>query len=171
AGSGLRELKSFAGAAARPSGARGGAGYGSLRELGRPPALSPKTIARLADADAFGSLDLSRRKALWGAKALGRAGDQDDLPLFGGQTMEDGGRRGFSDSPLPSPHTEQLSMAASRPHSAPSPLEGEGWGGGWLFDSEELVPPSRLARSARAPASPPTGEETGASDPSDEVKE
>src|SRR6266700_4685200 len=40
-------------------------------------------------------------------------------------------------------------MARSKPHSAPSPLVGEGWGGGCLFDSAGLIPPSRLARSAR----------------------
>ena len=39
-------------------------------------------IARLADADAFGSLGLSRRDALWAVKALGRTGDHEDLPLF-----------------------------------------------------------------------------------------
>jgi error-prone DNA polymerase len=40
-------------------------------------------IERLADADAFGSLGLTRRQALWAAKALGRVGDKDDdLPLF-----------------------------------------------------------------------------------------
>src|SRR5207244_4695888 len=107
--------------------------------------LSPKMIARLADADAFGSLELSRRKALWAAKALGRAGDQDDLPLFGG----------FSESPLPPPPgAEQSPMLLGEPHSPPSPLEGEGWGGGCLFDSAELIPPSRFARSAPAPTSP-----------------
>ncbi|HZD91421.1 MAG TPA: OB-fold nucleic acid binding domain-containing protein, partial [Pseudolabrys sp.] len=35
-----------------------------------------------ADADAFGSLGLSRRDALWAVKALGRTGDHEDLPLF-----------------------------------------------------------------------------------------
>ena len=40
-------------------------------------------LERLADADAFGSLGLTRREALWAAKALGRVGDRDDdLPLF-----------------------------------------------------------------------------------------
>src|ERR1044072_1400246 len=50
--------------------------------------LSPRIIERLADADAFGSLGLTRRQALWAAKALGRVGgSDDDLPLFRVHTM------------------------------------------------------------------------------------
>jgi error-prone DNA polymerase len=60
-----------------------GAGYTSVRDLWLRTALPPHIVARLADADAFGSLGLSRRQALWAAKALGRVGDKDDdLPLF-----------------------------------------------------------------------------------------
>jgi DNA polymerase III alpha subunit len=62
---------------------RRGAGYGSVRDLWLRTALPSHVIERLADADAFGSLGLTRRQALWAAKALGRVGDrQDDLPLF-----------------------------------------------------------------------------------------
>jgi len=53
--------------------------------------------------------------------------------------------------------------ARRRPQSAPSPLEGEGRGGGCLFDSAGFVPPSRLARRTREPTSPTRGEVTGAS--------
>jgi error-prone DNA polymerase len=57
--------------------------YESVRDLWLRTELSPRTIERLADADAFGSLGLTRRQALWAAKGLGRVGDkQDDLPLF-----------------------------------------------------------------------------------------
>jgi len=57
--------------------------YDSMRDLWLRAALSPRVLERLADADAFGSLGLSRREALWAAKALGRVGDHDDdLPLF-----------------------------------------------------------------------------------------
>src|SRR5438128_12636515 len=45
-------------------------------------------------------------------------------------------------------------LTRSKPQSAPSPLVGEGWGGGYLFDSADLIPPSRLARRAREPTSP-----------------
>jgi error-prone DNA polymerase len=57
--------------------------YTSVRDLWLRTGLSPRIIERLADADAFGSLGLSRRQALWAAKALGRVGErEDDLPLF-----------------------------------------------------------------------------------------
>jgi hypothetical protein len=75
-------------------------------------------------------------------------------------------------------------MTETEPQSAPSPLVGEGWGGGCLFDSARPIPPSRLAhaksdvsdlanvnteigncrfRMAREPTSPTRGEVTGAS--------
>jgi error-prone DNA polymerase len=58
-------------------------GYASIRDLWLRTALPSHVIARLADADAFASLGLNRRQALWAAKALGRVGDKhDDLPLF-----------------------------------------------------------------------------------------
>jgi len=57
--------------------------YDSVRDVWLRTALSPRVLERLADADAFGSLGLTRREALWAAKALGRVGDRDDdLPLF-----------------------------------------------------------------------------------------
>jgi error-prone DNA polymerase len=63
--------------------ARRGDGYASVRDLWLRTGLAASVIERLADADAFGSLGLSRREALWAAKALGRVGDkEDDLPLF-----------------------------------------------------------------------------------------
>jgi error-prone DNA polymerase len=57
--------------------------YDSMRDVWLRTGLSPRVLERLADADAFGSLGLARREALWAAKALGRVGDRDDdLPLF-----------------------------------------------------------------------------------------
>jgi len=56
-----------------------------VRDVWLRTSLSPRVLERLADADAFGSLGLSRRDALWAVKALGRVGDcDDDLPLFAG---------------------------------------------------------------------------------------
>jgi error-prone DNA polymerase len=57
--------------------------YDSVRDLWLRTGLSPHVLEHLADADAFGSLGLSRRDAFWAVKALGRVGDRDDdLPLF-----------------------------------------------------------------------------------------
>jgi DNA polymerase III alpha subunit len=109
---GLKEVKGLAEDDAKRIVARRGTGYVLMRDLWLRTALSPKTIARLADADAFGSLKLSRRKALWGARALGRAGDQDDLPLFGFEETADA-------APLPSPGGGR---------SMPSECEASGWG-------------------------------------------
>src|SRR5690606_21977583 len=44
-------------------------------------------LERLAAADAFRSLGLSRREALWAVTGLRRSGDKDDLPLFARATM------------------------------------------------------------------------------------
>jgi error-prone DNA polymerase len=61
--------------------------YDSVRDVWLRTGLSPRVLERLADADAFGSLGLTRREALWAAKALGRVGDsEDNLPLFSGTT-------------------------------------------------------------------------------------
>jgi error-prone DNA polymerase len=45
-------------------------------------ALPPATLERLAEADAFRSLGLDRREALWVVRGLNKAGDKDDLPLL-----------------------------------------------------------------------------------------
>jgi error-prone DNA polymerase len=59
-----------------------GAGYDSIRDLWLRTGLGAAVIERLAEADAFRSLGLDRRAALWAARGLDRVGDQDDLPLF-----------------------------------------------------------------------------------------
>jgi error-prone DNA polymerase len=57
--------------------------YDSVRDVWLRTSLSPRVLERLADAAALASLGLTRREALWAAKALGRVGDRDDdLPLF-----------------------------------------------------------------------------------------
>jgi error-prone DNA polymerase len=62
--------------------ARRGAGYDSLRDLWLRTNLPASTLERLADADAFGSIGLSRRDALWAVLGLNRVGGQEDLPLL-----------------------------------------------------------------------------------------
>jgi DNA-directed DNA polymerase III PolC len=82
---GLREIKGLSEEDAKLIVARRSANYDSVRDVWLRTELPPRVLERLADADAFGSLGLSRREALWAAKALGRVGDRDDdLPLFAG---------------------------------------------------------------------------------------
>jgi error-prone DNA polymerase len=61
---------------------RRGAGYDSIRDLWLRTGLGAAVLERLAEADAFRSLGLDRRMALWAVRGLDRVGDQDDLPLF-----------------------------------------------------------------------------------------
>jgi error-prone DNA polymerase len=61
-----------------------GKGYDSIRDLWLRTELSPSVLERLAEADAFRSLGLDRRAALWAVRGLNRAGDKDDLPLLKG---------------------------------------------------------------------------------------
>ncbi len=76
---GLRQIKGLAEAdAARLVAARGPQGYPDPQALWRRSGLGPGTLERLAEADAFRSVGLDRRHALWALKALG----QPPLPLF-----------------------------------------------------------------------------------------
>ncbi len=59
-----------------------GEGYDSVRDLWLRAKLSLSALENLAEADAFRSLGLDRRDALWAVRGLNRAGDKDDLPLF-----------------------------------------------------------------------------------------
>jgi error-prone DNA polymerase len=57
-------------------------GYDSIRDLWLRTGLEPSVLERLADADAFRSIGLDRREALWAVRGLRRTGDKDDLPLL-----------------------------------------------------------------------------------------
>ena len=59
-----------------------GAGYDSVRDLWLRAELALSVLEKLAEADAFRSLGLDRREALWIVRGLNRAGDKDDLPLL-----------------------------------------------------------------------------------------
>jgi error-prone DNA polymerase len=115
---GLNEVKGLPEEAAKLIAERRGRGYDSLRDVWLRTGLSPRVLERLADADAFASLGLKRRDALWAAKALGRAGDQDDLPLFRGQRTEDG-RQIKDEADIPSSIVRPLS---SEPEVALPPM-------------------------------------------------
>ncbi|MHA7850672.1 error-prone DNA polymerase [Roseovarius sp.] len=84
---GFRQVKGLAEEdAAWITGARGN-GYLQVRDVWRRAGVPPATVTRLAEADAFAGLGLSRRDALWEAKAL--AGDR-PLPLFAGDMDGEG---------------------------------------------------------------------------------
>ncbi len=77
---GLRQITGFSEAdAAKIVAARAAAGaFASVEDLRRRARLSPASLERLAHADAFRSISLDRRRALWDAKAQ----CADDAPLF-----------------------------------------------------------------------------------------
>nr|WP_316650924.1 error-prone DNA polymerase [uncultured Gellertiella sp.] len=58
------------------------AGYTSVRDLWLRSGLSRAVIERLADADAFSALRITRREALWAVRALDERGAAESLPLF-----------------------------------------------------------------------------------------
>ena len=62
--------------------ARRGAGYDSVRDLWLRTQVSIASLEKLAHADAFASLGLSRREALWAVKGLIGTHGADTLPLF-----------------------------------------------------------------------------------------
>ncbi|MGI1662001.1 error-prone DNA polymerase [Palleronia sp. KMU-117] len=64
-----------------------GNGYRGVADVWRRAGVEPRLIRVLAEADAFAALGLSRRDALWEAKALGGA---EPLPLFGGDLDGEG---------------------------------------------------------------------------------
>ena len=76
---GFRQIKGFAEAdAERLVAMRGEKGYPDPHALWRRCALGRGALERLAEADAFRSVGLDRRRALWALKALG----EPPLPLF-----------------------------------------------------------------------------------------
>ncbi len=75
---GLRQIKGFAEADAERLVAARGEGYRGAEELWRESGLGRGALERLAEADAFRSVGLDRRQAVWALKALG----QPPLPLF-----------------------------------------------------------------------------------------
>ena len=60
--------------------------YRSVRDLWLRSGISRAGLERLAEADAFRSVGLDRRAALWEVRALDPAGAAERLPLFAGAT-------------------------------------------------------------------------------------
>ncbi|MEX6508388.1 error-prone DNA polymerase [Jiella sp. M17.18] len=81
---GFRQVKGLAEAEMAALISARGAGYDSVRDLWLRSGLKRSTIERLADADAFASLGLTRRDALWACRALDPNGAAERLPLFEG---------------------------------------------------------------------------------------
>jgi error-prone DNA polymerase len=84
---GLRQIGGFSEEWGKKIESLRGAGFDSIRDLWLRTGLPPLALEKLAHADAFNSLGLNRRDALWAIKALRRTGDKDDLPLFARVTM------------------------------------------------------------------------------------
>jgi error-prone DNA polymerase len=76
----LRQVKGLQEAEMARLVARRGRGYQDLAALRRDAGISQGALDRLARADAFGSLALDRRGALWRAIGLDRTGHEPDLP-------------------------------------------------------------------------------------------
>jgi error-prone DNA polymerase len=99
--------------------------YTSIRDVWLRTGLKQSVLERLADADAFGSLGLTRRQALWAVKVLGRAGDQDDLPLltspsslWGGSAREARRGGGHCESHRTTPTPDPSPQGGGEPASA-----------------------------------------------------
>ncbi|MFN0113967.1 MAG: error-prone DNA polymerase [Paracoccaceae bacterium] len=78
---GFRQIRGMAEAEGLWIPAARGNGYRAVEDVWRRAGVSPRTLAILAEADAFAGLGLSRRDALWAAKAIGA---ERPLPLFAG---------------------------------------------------------------------------------------
>jgi error-prone DNA polymerase len=90
---GFRQIKAMREEDAEWITAARGNGYQTVEDVWRRAGVLPKTLRVLAEADAFAALGLSRRDALWAAKALAPGAE---LPLFAGDL--DG--EGISEAPV-----------------------------------------------------------------------
>jgi error-prone DNA polymerase len=79
---GLRQISGIKEAHANLIVARRGAGYASIRDLWLKTGVPVETLEKLAEADAFQSMGLSRREALWTVRGLRGTAGAERLPLF-----------------------------------------------------------------------------------------
>ncbi|MBI1261911.1 MAG: DNA polymerase III subunit alpha [Rhizobiales bacterium] len=102
---GFRQVRGLSVEAGHKLGESRGAGFDSVRHLWLRTQLQPRQIERLADADAFRSLGLDRRAALWAVRGLGgydngQGGKKPAaLPLFA--ALEEGGFQHEAEVALP----------------------------------------------------------------------
>jgi len=81
---GFRQIKGLSKTAMELFVARRGEGYRSVRDVWLRSGLNAGEVERLAEADAFGSIGIDRRRALWEVKALDGRAATEMLPLFEG---------------------------------------------------------------------------------------
>ncbi len=79
---GLKQVSGLREAHANLIVARRGAGYTSIRDLWLKTGIPVETLEKLAEADAFTSMGLSRREALWTVRGLRGSAGAERLPLF-----------------------------------------------------------------------------------------
>jgi len=102
---GMRQIKGVREEQANMLVASRARGFDSVRHLWLRSRLTPRQIERLADADAFRSLGLDRREALWAVRGLGGYAEGQGgkapavLPLFAG--LEEGGFQHEEEVELP----------------------------------------------------------------------
>ncbi|MEP7239304.1 MAG: error-prone DNA polymerase [Devosia sp.] len=104
---GFTEIKGFKQEHAMLLMARRGSGYGSVRDVWLRSGLPVSALEMLAEADAFRSLGLNRRKALWAVRGLVGTDGAQTLPLFksAGVPLP----RGDAEPDLPlMPHSEDV---------------------------------------------------------------
>ena len=85
---GFRQIKALSEEEGNWIAAARGNGYPEVRDVWRRAGVSPRTLRLLAEGDAFASLGLSRRDAIWAAKGI--SGPK-PLPLFAGDMDGEGG--------------------------------------------------------------------------------
>ena len=83
---GFRQIDGFGEAHARQIAENRGYGYANFTEFVRRSELPKKALMILADADAFRSLGMDRREAIW---AVRRLPDQYTLPIFEAQRLKE----------------------------------------------------------------------------------
>ncbi|MER9403809.1 error-prone DNA polymerase [Mesorhizobium caraganae] len=79
---GFRQIKGLSKERMEQFAERRGSGYSSVRDVWLRSGLDIDDIERLAQADAFRSLGLDRREALWAVRALDGKSAAERLPLF-----------------------------------------------------------------------------------------
>lgn len=94
---GFRQIEGISEAYGEALMTRRGASYDSVEALARRSRLPARALVALADADAFGSLGLSRREALWQVRRLP---DDKPLPLFAASDSDELGAEPQTSLPL-----------------------------------------------------------------------